>query len=79
MKLATLNASNIEKLKSMSIETFELDTSIEYRTFVLTTWNGAESYYRKAGNAIRRMIDGSEPCSMHGITKEGTMVLIAAH
>jgi hypothetical protein len=77
--MASLSSNNVKELMSMSVATFDVDTSTDYRVFVLTKWDGTESYYKRAGNAILRMKNGNEPYFMHGIRKDGTMVLIAAH
>lgn len=77
--LARLSDDNIRALGSMRIETFDISTGTDYRTFVLTKWDGTESYYKRAGNAIRHMKNDDEPYFMHGIRKDGAMVLIAAH
>lgn len=77
--MAALSSNNVKELLSMPVETFDVGTSTDYRAFVLTKWDGTESYYKRAGNAILRIKNSNEPYFMHGIRKDGAMVLIAAH
>lgn len=77
--MVSLSERNVKALKSLGIALFNVDTNIMYRAFVLTSWNGTERFYRRAGDAIRHMRDDAEPYFMRGIMNDGEMVLIAAH